>query len=198
MKVLSNLFLKEKSYINIFHHHITEKPDVFTVSVGNLPAQASVMIKITYVTELSVDGPDIHFILPASVSPPQKDKALKEVTQNTTQTVKVDSEVPLGVQVSAEERERERERDREREREREFMLVKTSHHSTIAIQISIDMPYVIERLKSPSHPDKILIKRTATKGTVQLKEGANFEGKPFVLAIGLEKPYGMIILSLSS
>ncbi len=31
-----------------------EKPDVFTVSVGNLPPGADVLIKITYVTELEV------------------------------------------------------------------------------------------------------------------------------------------------
>lgn len=36
-----------------------EKPDVFTVSVGNLPAGADVIIKIIYVTELSVEGDDV-------------------------------------------------------------------------------------------------------------------------------------------
>jgi poly [ADP-ribose] polymerase len=31
-----------------------EKPEVFTVSVGNLPPKCDALIKITYVTELEV------------------------------------------------------------------------------------------------------------------------------------------------
>ena len=33
-----------------------EKPDVFSVSVGNLPPGAEVLVKVTYVTELQVEG----------------------------------------------------------------------------------------------------------------------------------------------
>lgn len=43
--------------------------EVFTVSVGNLPTGAVVVIKITYVTELQVDGDLINFRLPGSVAP---------------------------------------------------------------------------------------------------------------------------------
>eukprot|EP00105_Crassostrea_gigas_P036125 XP_019920273.1 PREDICTED: poly [ADP-ribose] polymerase 4 [Crassostrea gigas] len=46
-----------------------ETPEVFTVSVGNLPPGAVVVIKITYVTELQVDGDLINFRLPGSVAP---------------------------------------------------------------------------------------------------------------------------------
>eukprot|EP00105_Crassostrea_gigas_P013451 XP_011429775.2 PREDICTED: poly [ADP-ribose] polymerase 4-like [Crassostrea gigas] len=46
-----------------------ETPEVFTVSVGNLPTGAVVVIKITYVTELQVDGDLINFRLPGSVAP---------------------------------------------------------------------------------------------------------------------------------
>uniref|UniRef100_A0A8W8JII7 Poly [ADP-ribose] polymerase n=1 Tax=Magallana gigas TaxID=29159 RepID=A0A8W8JII7_MAGGI len=46
-----------------------ETPEVFTVSVGNLPPGAMVVIKITYVTELQVDGDLINFRLPGSVAP---------------------------------------------------------------------------------------------------------------------------------
>jgi len=35
---------------------VTEQPDVFTVSVGNLPARSEVLIKILYVTELAVEA----------------------------------------------------------------------------------------------------------------------------------------------
>ncbi|XP_065927969.1 protein mono-ADP-ribosyltransferase PARP4 isoform X5 [Magallana gigas] len=45
-----------------------ETPEVFTVSVGNLPPGAMVVIKITYVTELQVDGDLINFRLPGSVA----------------------------------------------------------------------------------------------------------------------------------
>ncbi|KAL6044894.1 Protein mono-ADP-ribosyltransferase parp4 [Balamuthia mandrillaris] len=131
-----------------------EKPDVFTVSVGNLPPKCSVMIKITYVTELAVDGPNINFVLPASVSPPQKDQALKTKTQETTSTINVEDDTrPLG------------------------------------LQIAIDMPYDIVRLFSLSHPSSLLIKRTAAKATVQLKEKTSLAGRPFILSVGLEKPY---------
>ena len=54
--------------------------DVFTVSVGNLPAGAAVLIKITYVAELQVEGEMISFRLPGSVAPWKKD-SLKETTQ---------------------------------------------------------------------------------------------------------------------
>lgn len=53
---------------------------MFTVSVGNLPPGASVLIKITYVAELQVEGELISFRLPGSVAPWKKD-SLKEVTQ---------------------------------------------------------------------------------------------------------------------
>jgi len=50
--------------------------DVFTVSVGNLPPNARVMIKITYVAELTVEGENICFRLPGSVAPWKQSQAL--------------------------------------------------------------------------------------------------------------------------
>ncbi len=46
-----------------------EKSDAFTISVGNIPPKANVIIKVIYITELGVDGPNIVFTLPPSVSP---------------------------------------------------------------------------------------------------------------------------------
>ena len=61
-----------------------EKPDVFTVSVGNLPPAAEVLIKITYVAELVMEGPDIVFTLPATLAPSaEKQAALARVLQGT-------------------------------------------------------------------------------------------------------------------
>jgi hypothetical protein len=51
------------------------------------------------------------------------------------------------------------------------------------------MPYDIVRLRSPSHPTSLIVKRTASKATVQFKEGSRLHGKAFVLLVGLEKPY---------
>ncbi|XP_031218415.1 protein mono-ADP-ribosyltransferase PARP4 isoform X2 [Mastomys coucha] len=64
-----------------------DAPDVFTVSVGNLPPRAKVLIKITYITELSIQGPVAIFFIPATVAPWQQDKALNENLQDTVETI---------------------------------------------------------------------------------------------------------------
>ena len=63
--------------------------DVFTVSVGNLPPGASVLIKITYVAELVVEGDNIVFSLPGNVAPWKQDIALDQTTQKDLQTTKI-------------------------------------------------------------------------------------------------------------
>nr|XP_008258176.2 protein mono-ADP-ribosyltransferase PARP4 [Oryctolagus cuniculus] len=64
-----------------------DAPDIFTVSVGNLPPKAKVLIKITYITELSLQGPVAVFFMPATVAPWQQDKALNENLQDTVTKV---------------------------------------------------------------------------------------------------------------
>lgn len=64
-----------------------DAPDVFTVSVGNLPPQATVIIKITYVTELSIVRGTVDFTIPRAVVPWQEDKALNENTQDTVEKI---------------------------------------------------------------------------------------------------------------
>jgi hypothetical protein len=54
---------------------------VFTVSVGNIPPGATVLIKITYVAELPVEYENIVFSLPGSLAPWSCDQALKDRTQ---------------------------------------------------------------------------------------------------------------------
>ena len=63
--------------------------DVFTVSVGNLPPGASVLIKITYVAELVVEGENIVFLLPGNVAPWKQESALDQTTQTDVKTTKV-------------------------------------------------------------------------------------------------------------
>ncbi|XP_053944280.1 protein mono-ADP-ribosyltransferase PARP4 [Cuculus canorus] len=64
-----------------------DAPDIFVISVGNLPPNSTVVIKITYITELSFQHGSITFHLPASLSPWQQDKALNENTQDTVKKV---------------------------------------------------------------------------------------------------------------
>ena len=59
------------------------------MSVGNLPPGAEVLIKITYVSELVVEGEQIVFSLPGSVAPWKQQAALDETTQTDVEKVKV-------------------------------------------------------------------------------------------------------------
>ncbi|GLD56648.1 poly [ADP-ribose], partial [Lates japonicus] len=62
--------------------HVVGK-DVFTISVGNLPPGATVLIKVTFVSELIVRDGSILFSLPGSVAPWQESAALNQTTQVT-------------------------------------------------------------------------------------------------------------------
>ncbi|NXH68425.1 PARP4 polymerase, partial [Hydrobates tethys] len=53
-----------------------DAPDIFVISVGNVSRNSTVVIQITYITELSFQHGCIIFHMPASVSPWQQDKAL--------------------------------------------------------------------------------------------------------------------------
>jgi Ca-activated chloride channel homolog len=46
-----------------------ERPDVLRASVGNLPPGREVLLKLTYVTELTVAGDSLRFSIPTTVSP---------------------------------------------------------------------------------------------------------------------------------
>ncbi|XP_049905122.1 protein mono-ADP-ribosyltransferase PARP4 isoform X2 [Epinephelus moara] len=69
-----------------------DAPDVFTISVGNLPPAATVLIKVTYVSELIVRDGSIHFSLPGSVAPWQQSAALNQTTQVYVEKVCVTDE----------------------------------------------------------------------------------------------------------
>ncbi|XP_035532220.1 protein mono-ADP-ribosyltransferase PARP4 [Morone saxatilis] len=69
-----------------------DAPDVFTISVGNLPPGATVLIKVTFVSELIVRDGNILFSLPGSVAPWQESAALNQTTQVTVEKVCVTDE----------------------------------------------------------------------------------------------------------
>ncbi|XP_048771319.2 uncharacterized protein LOC125677345 isoform X2 [Ostrea edulis] len=75
-----------------------EEPDVFTVSVGNLPPKSEVLIKVTYITELGVEGDSIALTIPATVAPWVKDSALAQQTQAETSVLHISD--PTGCQIS--------------------------------------------------------------------------------------------------
>ncbi|XP_031548614.1 protein mono-ADP-ribosyltransferase PARP4-like isoform X2 [Actinia tenebrosa] len=79
-----------------------ETPDVFTVSVGNLPPNASVLIKITHIVELAVEGENVSFSLPGSVAPWKRSQALDSITQTDVHTVRVEEETNTTIQVAIE------------------------------------------------------------------------------------------------
>ncbi|KAF6733009.1 Poly [ADP-ribose] polymerase 4 [Oryzias melastigma] len=79
-----------------------DAPDVFTISVGNLPPGASVLIKITYVSELVVSGGRINFSLPGSLAPWQVSDGLKQITQVSVEKVCVTDESQASREFSLE------------------------------------------------------------------------------------------------
>ncbi|XP_073702452.1 protein mono-ADP-ribosyltransferase PARP4-like [Garra rufa] len=66
-----------------------DAPDVFTISVGNLPPGATVLIKVTFITELVVRSGSIVFSLSGSVAPWQQSDALNQTTQATIKKIGV-------------------------------------------------------------------------------------------------------------
>lgn len=46
-----------------------ERPDVFSASIGNLPPGGEVVVTITTVAELQLEGDSVRFVLPTTVSP---------------------------------------------------------------------------------------------------------------------------------
>ncbi|XP_048454258.1 protein mono-ADP-ribosyltransferase PARP4 [Rhincodon typus] len=111
--------------------------DVFTISVGNLPANTSVIIKITYITELSVDREYISFLLSGSLTSQQRDKALQEKTQESLKKIDVRKLEPAG---------------------------------GFSLNLSIEMPFEIKEITSPTH--SIKIKRTDCKAVISVDQNS--------------------------
>lgn len=80
-----------------------EKGDVFSVSLGNIPAGAEILIKIVYITELAMNHNELCFVLPTCVAPDVKDVASKSSLQAAggSHAVQVEtSETKLDIQVA--------------------------------------------------------------------------------------------------
>ncbi|XP_067947430.1 protein mono-ADP-ribosyltransferase PARP4-like [Watersipora subatra] len=127
-----------------------ERPDVFTVSVGNLPPYCTVLIKITYVCELSVSDGKFTFELPTNIAPWNSKQALAAATQSTLQKIGVDSSKMKDV--------------------------------TCGVQVSVQMPFDIQEICSPTH--NIFIKKTQLQAMVEMQPDQSL-ADGFVLTISL-------------
>jgi Ca-activated chloride channel family protein len=80
-----------------------ERPDVFQASIGNLPAGKEVLVKITYVTELSVEGGQLQFVVPTTVAPrdaPAQDQRGVGRPQAEALAAPTAGKVPYGLDLS--------------------------------------------------------------------------------------------------
>ena len=98
-----------------------EQPEVFSVAIGNLPANCEVVIKITYVAELSIENHDIIFRLPAKVASWQSKQALEMKDQTIVPSIELQRDDP------------------------------SLNAVQFSLKASIRMPYEIMKLFSPTH-----------------------------------------------
>ncbi|XP_031816697.1 protein mono-ADP-ribosyltransferase PARP4 [Sarcophilus harrisii] len=131
-----------------------DSPGVFTVSIGNLPPQAKVLIKITYITELSFHHGCANFFMPATVAPWQQDKALNENLQDAVEKVYIKE---VGV------------------------------HQQFSLNISIEMPHLIELISSDTH--QLKIKKTDCKAVISTLDNSTLDSKGFSLQIHIGEVY---------
>jgi Ca-activated chloride channel family protein len=80
-----------------------QRPDVFQASIGNLPPGKEVLVRLTYVTELSVDRTRARFMIPTTVSPryaPAEDRTGVGQPDSEALNPPVDWRVPYGLDLS--------------------------------------------------------------------------------------------------
>jgi Vault protein inter-alpha-trypsin domain/von Willebrand factor type A domain len=81
-----------------------ERPDVFQASVGNLPPGKEVLLKLTYVSELSIADGSIRFVVPTTVSPryaPVEDRSGVGRPDSEALNPPVSWTVPYGLNLTA-------------------------------------------------------------------------------------------------
>ena len=80
-----------------------ERPDVFQASVGNLAPGKEVLVKLTYVSELAVEGDALRFVIPTTVSPryaPAADRVGMGRSDEEALNPPVAMSVPYGLNLS--------------------------------------------------------------------------------------------------
>ncbi|MGE5813505.1 MAG: VIT domain-containing protein, partial [Acidobacteriota bacterium] len=80
-----------------------QRPDVFQASIGNLPPGKDVLVRLTYVTELSVEQARARFTIPTTVSPryaPARDRTGVGQPDSDALNPPVNWRVPYGLDLS--------------------------------------------------------------------------------------------------
>jgi len=157
-----------------------EKQDdkTWTIDIGNLPPRTSVVIKISYVTELH---------LSCGIRSSSSDSKVAE--GQTTSSDDLADFIHLYLPLSFRD-----EHKINNHIKNSTLIFNKSTNDDVGIRVSINMPYDIVSVKSPTH--HIKTKTTATKATVELasiewkeKEGSNSQedraDSDFVLKIGI-------------
>ncbi|XP_069825899.1 protein mono-ADP-ribosyltransferase PARP4-like isoform X2 [Dendropsophus ebraccatus] len=134
-----------------------DAPDVFTVNIGYLPPKATVIIKLTYVSELCssklyYNSESVIFSIPENVARWQQDEALQENPQDDGAEADNESNTATGVSFS--------------------------------LDMSIEMPGKIRYIFCETQ--KIKIKVNECKAVVQTHESSYFNDKGFSIEIRIE------------
>ena len=136
-----------------------ERSDIWSISVGNVPPLARVLVKITYITELRVSGADqVVLRLPAfggCSSESAQEVVRRDITQQDTRTVMAKDTAPSP---------------------------NTNNQSVV---VHVEMPFKILNITSSSHPNAIRCKRSHRKALVELKENEHLEDE-FTLLIAVK------------
>jgi Ca-activated chloride channel family protein len=80
-----------------------ERPDVFTARIGNLLPGKEAVVRISYVAELALEGDDLRFTIPTTVSPryaPAEDRRGVGPTPSELLNPPVAWEVPYGLELT--------------------------------------------------------------------------------------------------
>eukprot|EP00079_Xenopus_tropicalis_P033570 XP_017947341.1 PREDICTED: poly [ADP-ribose] polymerase 4-like [Xenopus tropicalis] len=154
-----------------------EAADVFTMSLGTLPPEATVIIKITYISVLSqrYDGRPLEFRIPSEVASWQVENPLKEKTEDEKEEDKKEKEK------TEEDDEESSEDSEDSEDDYEEIFVPDGCFS---LEMSIEMPSKIESLKCEAH--RIKQKQTDCKAVITTFEDSDMHYDGFYLEITLE------------
>jgi len=77
-----------------------DRPDIFTASIGNLPAGKEVLVRLVYVTALQLEGTAVRFVVPTTISPryaPAEDRLVRGASVAERLNPPVAWQVPYGL-----------------------------------------------------------------------------------------------------
>eukprot|EP00471_Norrisiella_sphaerica_P003377 CAMPEP_0184478894 /NCGR_PEP_ID=MMETSP0113_2-20130426/785_1 /TAXON_ID=91329 /ORGANISM="Norrisiella sphaerica, Strain BC52" /LENGTH=1000 /DNA_ID=CAMNT_0026856825 /DNA_START=36 /DNA_END=3038 /DNA_ORIENTATION=+ len=176
-----------------------KKENVFVCKIGNLLPKETCEIKITYVSELDSEGPAVRFVLPTVVSngyipwtPPPKpsQRSKKEGTLSPAQLARMSEAEQLDYimkQSMAQAKEDASRRKKKEITDSPQRFDDTDLPYELSLTADVQMPSVITKISSPSHPIKAAYDSKMRK-IIKLEKKEKLT-KEFVLLIEQEDPY---------